>query len=132
VFEFLNILKQEAETISGVNSVTGASNPALSLKSGTALALVQSMSLQFMSGLQNNYVKLIEDVGTSLINILKDYAKTPRTVALVGKNNKYLLREFSGDNIDAINRVIVSVGNPLARTTCRSSANGRANASKWG
>lgn len=116
VFNFLNMLVQSMETISGVNSVTRG-NPEASLKSGTALALVQSMSLQFISGLQNNYVKLIEDIGTSLINILKDYAKTPKTVALVGKNNRSFLKQFTGEEIGAINRVIVSVGNPLARTT---------------
>jgi hypothetical protein len=53
----------------------------------------------------------------SLINILKDFAKSPKTVALVGKNNRPLLKEFTGEDIDAISRVIVSVGNPLARTT---------------
>jgi hypothetical protein len=116
VFNFLQMLIQGMETISGVNSVTRG-NPEASLKSGTALALVQSMSLQFISGLQNNYVKLIEDIGTSLINILKDYAKTPKTVALIGKNNRSFLKQFTGDEIGSINRVIVSVGNPLARTT---------------
>jgi hypothetical protein len=116
VFKFTEMLIQTMETISGINSVTRG-NPEASLKSGTALALVQSMSLQFISGLQNNYVKLIEDIGTGLINILKDYAKTPKTIALVGKNNRSLLKEFTGDDVGAINRVIVSVGNPLARTT---------------
>lgn len=116
VFKFLEMIIQGMETVSGVNSVTRG-NPEASLKSGTALALVQSMSLQFISGLQNNYVKLIEDIGTSLINILKDYAKTPKTVALVGKNNRSFLKQFTGDEVGAINRVIVSVGNPLARTT---------------
>lgn len=116
IFDFLQILIQSAETISGVNSVARG-DPQASLKSGTALALVQSMALQFISGLQNNYVKLIEDVGSSLINILKDYAKTPKTVALVGKNNRALLKEFIGEDINSISRVIVSVGNPLARTT---------------
>lgn len=116
VFDFLQILIQSAETISGVNSVARG-DPQSSLKSGTALALVQSMALQFISGLQNNYVKLIEDVGSSLINILKDYSKTPKTVALVGKNNRPLLKEFTGDDINDINRVFVTVGNPLAHTT---------------
>lgn len=116
VFDFLQILIQSAETISGVNSVARG-DPQASLKSGTALALIQSMALQFISGLQNNYVKLIEDIGGSLINILKDYAKTPKTVALIGKNNKALLKEFVGDDINSIQRVIVSVGNPLSRTT---------------
>jgi hypothetical protein len=116
IFDFLQILIQSAETISGVNSVARG-DPQASLKSGTALALIQSMALQFISGLQNNYVKLIEDLGGSLINILKDYAKTPKTVALVGKNNKALLKEFVGDDINSIQRVIVSIGNPLSRTT---------------
>jgi hypothetical protein len=115
IFNFLNLLVQSAETISGVNSVTRG-NPEASLKSGTALALVQSMSLQFISGLQQSYVKLIEDTGTAIIQILKDFAVTPKVIALVGKNNRPLLREFTGESISAINRVVVDVGNALSRT----------------
>ena len=115
IFKFLDTLIQAAETISGVNSVARG-NPEASLKSGAALALVQSMSLQFVSGLQQSYVKLIEDVGTALINILKDFAKTPKVIALVGKNNRTELKEFTGENISSINRVVVDVGNPLSRT----------------
>jgi len=115
VFNFLNVLVQSAETISGVNSVTRG-NPEASLKSGTALALVQSMSLQYISGLQQSYVKLIEDTGTAIIQILKDFALTPKVIALVGKNNRPLLKEFTGEQISSINRVVVDVGNPLSRT----------------
>jgi hypothetical protein len=115
VFKFLEMLIHSAETISGVNSVARG-NPEASLKSGAALALVQSMALQFMSGLQQSYVKLIEDVGTGLINILKDFAKTPKVIALVGKSNRTELKEFTGEEISAINRVVVDVGNPLSRT----------------
>lgn len=115
VFNFLNMLIQSAETISGVNSVTRG-NPEASLRSGNALALVQSMSLQYMSGLQQSYVKLIEDVGTAIIQMLKDFATTPKVIALVGKNNRPLLKEFTGEQISAINRVVVDVGNPLSRT----------------
>lgn len=115
VFDFLQMLITAAETISGVNAVARG-DPQASLKSGTALALIQSMALQFISGLQNNYVRLIESVGSSLINILKDYAKTPMTIAIVGKNDRPLLKEFVGDDIGNIQRVIVSVGNPLAKT----------------
>lgn len=115
IFDFLQMLIRDSETISGVNSVARG-NPESSLKSGTALALVQSMSLQFMSGLQQSYVKLIEDVGTALLQILKDFATTPKVIAMVGKNNRSYLREFTGESISAINRVVVDVGNPLSRT----------------
>lgn len=115
VFKFLEMIIQNAETISGVNSVARG-NPEASLKSGTALALVQSMALQFISGLQQSYVKLVEDVGTAVIQILKDFATTPKVVALVGKNNRPLLKEFTGEKISSINRVVVDIGNPLSRT----------------
>lgn len=115
VFKFLEILIQTAETISGVNSVARG-NPEASLKSGTALALVQSMALQFISSLQQSYVQIAEDVGTSLISILKDFANTPKMVALVGRNNRTYLKEFTGEQISSINRVIVDVGNPLSKT----------------
>ncbi len=114
VFDYLEKLERDMETISGISSVTRG-NPESSLKSGTALALVQSMSIQFISGLQKNYVKFVEAVGTSLISILKDFAKTPQTIAVVGKDNQYMLKDFTGDDISSINRVIVSMGNPLSK-----------------
>jgi hypothetical protein len=115
-FTFLSQLERTIETLSGVNSVARG-NPSESLKSGTALALVQSMALQFISGLQQQYVQLLEDMGTGLIEVLKDYAHSPRIASIVGKANRTKLTEFKSDDISEINRVIVDVGNPLARTT---------------
>lgn len=116
VFKFIEMIKAEMEVLSGVNSVARG-QPEASLKSGNALALIQSMAIQFMSGLQQSYVALIEDVGTSLINMLRDYAAVPRVAAIVGKNNRSYMKEFKGDDLQNVNRVIVDVGNPLARTT---------------
>jgi len=92
-------------------------NPESSLKSGTALAMVQSMSLQFMSGLQQSYVSLIEDVGSGIINMLKDYAAVPRIAAITGITNRTYMDEFTGDDLSTVNRVMVDLGNPLAATT---------------
>lgn len=118
VFDFLQMIVQAMETISGVNSVSRGNADSLgSNPSGTALALIQSMALQFMSGLQQSYVQLIEDVGTALIKILQDYAESPRLVAIAGKTNKTLMKEFTGQDIGGITRVVVDVGNPLSRTT---------------
>lgn len=116
VFKFLQMLEQQMETLSGVNSVARG-NPEASLKTGTALALVQSMALQFISGLQQQYVQLIEDVGTGLINMLKDFAAVPRIAMIAGKRNKtYVEHEFSGEDLSQINRIIVDMGNPISRT----------------
>lgn len=115
-FNFLNLLSQAMESQVGVSSVTRGS-PEASLRSGNALALVQSMSLQFQTPFQKNYVKFLERIGTSLLDILKDYATTPKLISLVGKNKKPLLKTFTGDQIGDIKRVVVDVGNPLSRTT---------------
>jgi hypothetical protein len=116
VFNFLGMLERVAETISGINSVARG-NPESSLKSGTALALVQSQALQYMSGLQQSYVQLIEDVGTGLISMLRDFAEVPRVAMIVGLKNRTALKEFTGDDLSSVNRVVVDIGNPLARTT---------------
>ena len=115
-YEFVSVLERVAETISGVNSVSRG-NPESSLQSGNALALVQSMSLQFVSGLQQSYVKMIEDVGTGLVNMLKDFAAVPRVAMIVGESNRTYMKEFTGDDLGNVNRVIVDMGNPLAKTT---------------
>lgn len=116
IFNFLQMLEQAMETVSGVNSVVRG-NPEASLKSGNALALVQSQALQFMSGLQQSYIMLIEDVGTGLINLLKDFAKVPRIAEIVGVSNRSKMKEFTGDDLNSISRVVVDVGNALAQTT---------------
>jgi hypothetical protein len=115
IFNFINMIEKSMEIISGVNSVARG-DPQSSLKSGNALALIQAQALQFISGLQQSYIQLIEDVGTGLIKLLQDYASVPRVAAIVGKNNRTEMKEFKGDDLDTINRVIVDVGNALANT----------------
>lgn len=116
IFEFLGMLEKTMETVSGVNAVSRG-NPDPNLRSGNALALVQSMTLQFLSGLQQSYVMMVEDLGTGIINILKDHATVPRIATIVGKNKRTYIKEFTGDELDSVNRVVVDIGNPLARST---------------
>lgn len=116
LFEALKQLQQEMETLSGVNSVARG-QPEPSLKSGSALALVQSMAIQFNAPLQQSYVGLLEDVGTATLQILKEYAQSPRIVQIAGKRNKGIIQQaFSGKDIDTITRVQVQAGNPLSKT----------------
>jgi hypothetical protein len=115
IFNYLDRLVKDMETVSGVNAVARG-NPDPNLRSGNALALVQSMSLQFLSGLQQSYVMMVEDLGTGIINVLKDHATIPRMATIVGRNKRSELKEFVGDDIDSVNRVVVDIGNPLART----------------
>jgi hypothetical protein len=115
-YKFVEMLERTMETLSGVNSVARG-NPEASLRTGAALALVQSMALQFASELQQSYVQLVEDVGTSIIRILQDFAESPRLITIVGKSNRTYMKEFSNKDIQNVSRVTADVGNALAKTT---------------
>jgi hypothetical protein len=116
IFNFMTQLERLAETLSGVNSVARG-NPETSLKSGAALALVQSMAIQFSIDLQQSYAMLLEDLGTATVNLLRVFANVPRIAIIAGKSNRSLMKEFTGDDLNMINRVTVDMGNALARTT---------------
>lgn len=116
IFGQMDRVERTMETVSGVNSVVRG-NPEASLKSGSALALVQSQAIQFSINLQQSYAALLEDTGTATIQMLQTFATVPRVAAIVGKANRPLLREFSGQDLSNISRVLVDMGNPLTNTT---------------
>lgn len=116
IFNFITMLERLQETLSGVNSVARG-NPEASLKSGAALALVQSMAIQFSMNLQQAYAQILEDLGTGTIQILQDFASVPRVAMIVGKSNRPFMKNFKGSDLDMIERVTVDMGNPLTKTT---------------
>lgn len=116
VYSFIDRLEAVQQTIAGVDSVTRG-DPEASLKSGAALALVAAQSLQFSMGLQQSYTNLVEDLGTGTIRLLQTFAAVPRVAEIAGKSHRPLMKEFTGQDLDAIQRVSVDMGNPLTRTT---------------
>lgn len=116
VYNFLTMLENVQQTLAGVDSVTRG-DPEASLKSGAALALVAAQSIQFSMSLQQSYAQLVEDVGTGTIELLQTFAAVPRVAEIAGKSNRPLMKQFTGNDLDAINRVAVDMGNPLTRTT---------------
>jgi hypothetical protein len=99
----------------GLNSVV-TGDPEHGLKSGTALARMQAMAIQYASNFQRSWAELQEDVGTFLIELLQDFAKTQRMVAISGTANKNAMSSFTGSDLSSIQRVSVSLGNPALRT----------------
>lgn len=114
IFNSINMLTSIGEQLSGVNSISRGNAPA-SL-SGAAMALIQSTSLQFSSGLQASYIALLEDVGTATINLLQDFAHVPRIAQLIGKHNKGIIKEFKSNDVRDISRVTVDSSNAITKT----------------
>jgi len=114
-FNLLNMMINSIETISGINSAIRG-NPEASLRSAQAIAMIESNAIQFMSGLQSEYIKLMENVGICTIEILVDYAESPRIASIVGESDAPYTKEFKGIDLADINRVVVDVANPLTKT----------------
>jgi hypothetical protein len=113
--KMIPMLIQDMQVLSGINAVQRG-QPDPSLKSGTALAMVQSMAIQFNSVIQGAYTALVEDCGTAIIKILQKRAAEPRVAMISGKNKSYEMRSFTGQDLSSIDSVTVDIGSPMTRT----------------
>lgn len=115
IFKNKDYVEKAMEKLVGINSVVRG-DPDHNLKSGVALGRVQAMAIQYMSNFQQSWAELQEDVGTFLLYILQDYAKTERMVAIAGKFNKSAMKAWTGKDIDLVDSVVCDLGNPMFRT----------------
>lgn len=115
VFTFDRSIVGEMGTILGVNSVVRG-DPEASLKSGSALALVQAQGVQFSSGFQSNDVQFIEGHSFDTIEITQVFMTEERQFEIVGAHVASLTLPFAGDKLKRITKVRVQVVNPMAKT----------------
>ena len=115
-YTYLDKLEHTAELLSGISS-TVRGNPEANLKSGNALALVVSQSIQFASGLEDAVNRLVEEIGTGLFHNLKDFSQTRRIANIIGEAQRPFAKEFSAqEDLSDINRCVVEQVNPLSKT----------------
>jgi len=114
-FKLFTAVRENMQLSTGVNNVVRG-DPESSLKSGSALALIQAQAVHFQSGFQGAYVRLEENAATGIIQILKRYAEVPRLAAIAGAYESDALKAFKAEDINQIDRVDIEVGNPIFRT----------------
>lgn len=114
-YNYLDKLESTGELLSGISS-TVRGTPEANLKSGNALALVVSQSIQFISSVEESMNRLVEEIGTGLIKNLRDFSKTQRVVHIIGESKRPFAKEFNSDDLAQINRVVVDQVNPLSKT----------------
>lgn len=112
----LDRLQRLMETLSGINSVVRG-DPLPQLKSGAALALVQSLAVAFNTNLQAAVISHDEGVATDRLMLLKQYAVNKRNVEIVGKANRGSMVDWSRDDLETVQRVTIEVGSPLQDQT---------------
>lgn len=115
-FSLVNFIVGRMEAISGVNSVARGNTQQQDL-SGAAMALLQSMSIQFNTGLVKSVNKMVEDNGNDIIMLTQDFANEPKMGMIIGEKNKYMMKEYSGKDLAGIQRVYCRQSNPMKDTT---------------
>lgn len=112
-YEFKNDIKDELQSISGVNATArGEGDPE---DSGTKAALIQSLAVKFQSGPQRAVIWLHERLASGILKMVKLYSKTPKVSAVVGSGGAEYLQTINPEQIETVQRVIVETANPLTQ-----------------
>lgn len=115
VYNFADVISNEMDLLQGSPPISKGIAPAT--MSGTAMALLQQQAILSSSGIQLSYTKLLENVGTGLIELLQTFALVPRIAMIAGKSKKSMLKTFSAEDLKGIGRVVVDTANPLTKTS---------------
>ena len=114
-YQYLGMLEHTAELLSGSSS-TVRGNPEANLRSGNALALVVSQSIQFASSMEAAVDSLSAALGTGLFEEIRAFSQTKRVAHIVGESKRSFVKEFYAEDLSEINRVVVEQINPLSKT----------------
>jgi hypothetical protein len=117
IFNYTQVLAdKKGKAVGSVSNVLTAQ--ASQGASGSSMALIQSQSISYNSGIQKAYFSMLSSSMTKLIGILRAYADTPRLARLVGKAKSEGLREFkyTGEDLNSISSITYEIVNPIAQT----------------
>lgn len=116
VYNYINKIESVMETLMGVSAINRGDIPSSDM-SGSAMAFMASQAINFNSQLSASANQLLESLGTGMIQILADFAATPRMASIVGKQNQPEMREYVGRDLSGINNVVCDATSALSKTT---------------
>lgn len=114
-YELVKLFIQAMTDLTGVNSVVRGSPEAV-IKSGSYGLLIAQQAVRFISSFQAYVTRMIEATGNLLVQHLKRFSKSPRLALIAGKSKSFEAKEFTAEDLQGIDRVIVKVADPAART----------------
>lgn len=118
IFKHMEDLVHHMEQLFGLNSIARG-EPSSGEQSGAALALLEAKAKQQSSVFEGSVFRLIQSLGTGLIETFRRKCPYPRRVAISGVGNSALERQEEIDprsSFNAIHRVQIDIGNPLSQT----------------
>lgn len=109
--ELPQAIERIMETISGVNSVARG-NPDSNLKSGKALAIIQSMTVQFASGYHQAKTNLSEDMGNMLLRQGQRWMTQDQMIAIIGQSKFQRSGTINSETLKTLARVRAEAVDP--------------------
>lgn len=114
-FKLRDSIRQDMETLPGVNQVARG-QPEASLKSGSALALVEAQAIKFQTGTIRAFNYLVTDSSTKTIEILAAFCPPERIKEIAGANDPDGVSAFCDGKLDMIGQVECEQVNPIFST----------------
>jgi hypothetical protein len=114
-FQMAQQLKGDIQEFLGMSDVAmGQGDPKLS---GAAMVLLDQRTMEFVAPFQSSYRRALEALGTAIVRLYRQFKKTPRSLeVIVGEGRSYLLKDFTGAQLDSVERITVESKNSLADT----------------
>lgn len=115
LYQFEHRLEEIIETLSGVNSVARG-QPDEQLKSGRALAIVQSAMVQFISGFFRAASEAHQDLSNHIIDLYRKFSSGEQEIAILGKDQAVETMKWQSSSLDPIYTVRCEQSDPAANT----------------
>lgn len=114
-FKFAELLDLQMESLSGV---TGAlkGQPPPGVTSGVALATLSANAMEFTQSISKSLYMCLEKTISHALNAYKLFAKVDHHVRLKGQGGQMTQEAFTGERLQAIVGVKITLGNPLTQT----------------
>lgn len=107
------LLKSEMKLVTARNDTVLGESTA---KSGAHAALLYQVANQFTHTLNASFTRMIEDVGSAQLDLIKTFLEDPIMLRLSGEDNRPYLTEFKTDQIENIKSTTVKLVNPMLAT----------------
>jgi hypothetical protein len=115
VFQFRESVKSDMEQIAQISPVNRGEVPS-GVSSGTALAILSSQSLVSNSGLESQYINMLEQLATQIVKVTSRYMSEDELLAVSGKTAASPISSFKGMDLKAVKHIKVDLGNALQRS----------------
>lgn len=112
---FRAFIVSRMEVLAGINS-TNRGQADEKITSGTMAALYASQAIHFNSRFQKSHAQFCGSLATGVLFDLQDHPEDMRTGLVAGKGNRAYMKEFSGKDVNQIDRVSVQVGSAFLQT----------------